>query len=119
MQHHRHRQGVWAEKKACQFLKKRGLILLKRNFRTRMGEIDLIMEDKDTTIVFVEVRYRSYNYYANPAQTVNYLKKKRLIRTGLLYLQYVKKQKPFSARFDIIGINGSRQIQWVKNAFMM
>ena len=114
-----HKRGIWAEKQAHQFLKKRGLKLLTRNFRTRMGEIDLVMEDKDTTLVFVEVRYRTHNYYVCPAQTVNFSKRKRLIRTGLFYLQYVKKQEPFSARFDIIGIEGHGQIQWIKNAFMM
>ena len=113
------KRGAWAEDRACRFLEKQGLELLTRNFRTRMGEIDLIMEDKDTTIVFVEVRYRKHNYYVSPVQTVNILKQKRLTRTALFYLQYVKKQKPFSARFDIIGVEGNGQNEWIKNAFMM
>ena len=53
----RHKDGADAEKFARRFLKKRGLKFLQGNYRSRYGEIDLIMEDGDT-LVFVEVRYR-------------------------------------------------------------
>jgi putative endonuclease len=112
------RSGAWAEVQACRFLKKQGLSLLARNFTVRMGEIDLIMREGQV-IIFVEVRYRKANSYVKPLETINTLKRKRLIRTALFYLQYVKKRKPFQARFDMIGIEGKDQINWIKNIFMM
>jgi putative endonuclease len=111
-------RGVWAERRACQFLKEQGFILLARNFSARMGEIDLIMQDNDV-IVFVEVRYRKQGGYTKPSQTIHKLKRARLIRTALFYLQSVKKQKPFKARFDMIGVEGNNHLEWIKNIFMM
>lgn len=109
--------GLHGEDKACDFLKRQGLKLLTRNFKTCLGEIDLIMQD-GAMIVFVEVRYRrSVNLYLKPVLTVTWPKQKRLLRTAFLYLRTVKKKKPFSARFDIIGIQGCGRIEWIKNAF--
>jgi putative endonuclease len=111
--------GQQAEKKACAFLKKQGLKLVTRNFKTRLGEIDLIMQD-GRVLVFIEVRYRRYAQgYATSVETVTYAKQKRLIRTALIYLQRIKKHKPFESRFDIIGMRDTEKINWIKNAFMM
>jgi putative endonuclease len=115
----RYQTGIQAENKACRFLKQQGLRLLVRNFKTRLSEIDLIMQD-GVILVFVEVRYRRYvGPYSTPTQTVTPAKQKRLIRAALFYLQTIKKRKPFGARFDIIGIQGDGQIEWIKNAFEM
>jgi putative endonuclease len=113
-----HKRGALAEALACRFLKKQGLVLLQRNFNTKMGEIDLIMRDKDV-VVFVEVKHRTNRDFIKPAQTINRLKRQRLIRTALFYLQTVKKHKPFKARFDMIGVAGNEEVEWIKNIFMM
>jgi len=113
-----HDRGVIAEALACRFLKKKGLILLCRNFIMKMEEIDLIMQDNDV-IVFVEVKYRTHHDFIKPVQTINKSKQQRLTRTALFYLQSVKKYKPFKARFDMIGVSGNEKIEWIKNIFMM
>ena len=63
-------QGEAAERIACVYLQRAGLTLEARNFRTRRGEIDLIMRDRET-LVFVEVRARSCRALVNPAETVH------------------------------------------------
>ena len=56
--------GDWAEQLACDWLGKHGLNLHARNFRSRYGEIDLIMQDGNC-LVFIEVKYRKNNFYGD------------------------------------------------------
>ncbi len=60
------------------FLTRRGLRTIARNYRTRGGEIDLVMTDDDE-IVFVEVRYRSRTDFGDGAATVDFNKQQRLV----------------------------------------
>jgi putative endonuclease len=62
--------GAQAEGLACAYLERAGLRLLARNYRCPQGEIDLVMDDRDT-LVFVEVRYRRSNAFGTPAETVD------------------------------------------------
>ena len=57
--------GDWAEQLACDWLAKHGLNLHARNFRSRYGEIDLIIQDGNC-LVFIEVKYRKNNFYGTP-----------------------------------------------------
>lgn len=111
------RQGKAAENKALEFLKRNGLRLIARNYRSRRGEIDLVMEDGDD-IVFVEVRYRANSTFGSALESVDRNKQARLIACALQYLSENHLDK--ASRFDVIGLspgaNGTR-IDWVRNAF--
>lgn len=95
----------------------RGLCLVERNFRTRYGEIDLIMQDQ-SVLVFVEVRYRRHQHFGDALDTVTATKQHRLIRTADIYLQH--KQLSCACRFDVVGVTGprhARHIDWIQHAF--
>lgn len=112
-------KGDWAEKVALEYLQKHGLKLIRQNYRTRRGEIDLIMQDDDIT-AFIEVRYRSAGNYANAIESIDQRKCERIIKTCQHYLLSCRRLANVSCRFDIITVTGGRehpQIGWIKNAF--
>lgn len=107
--------GQQAEEQACAFLEKKGLKLLERNFRCKLGEIDLIMRDKDE-VVFVEVRKRSSDAFGSAVESVTFTKQRKVINTAMLYLQKQNWFDKVQCRFDIIGITQNK-IEWIKDAF--
>lgn len=110
-------QGKQCEQLACEFLQGRGLTLLDRNYRCRLGELDLIMRD-GSSVVFVEVRFRRNCRYGTAAETVNSVKQRRLIRAARLYLQ--SRRIDASCRFDVVAVVGTgpaTTLRWIKNAF--
>lgn len=112
-------KGKHAEDLACRYLKQQGLRLLEQNYNTRFGEIDLVMQDRDTT-VFVEVRYRKRSDVVDPLSSVDRHKQLKLIRTARYYLQKQPNADLLPTRFDVIAISeqdAQPQIQWIKNAF--
>ena len=112
-------KGRLAEDKALDFLKSEGLLALTRNYRSPQGEIDLIMQDKDTT-VFVEVRARTHNTVLHPIETIDQRKQNHSVRTSQHYLQHAEKNRSRYYRFDVICISGpldKANIEWIKNAF--
>lgn len=111
--------GNIAENLACEYLQQQGLTLLARNFRSRYGEIDLIMRDGNT-LVFIEVRARKQHNLVDSLQSVNASKQKKLIKTALYYLQKNSKLMDYPARFDVIAITNrpaASDINWIKDAF--
>src|SRR5437868_14787430 len=78
--------GTQAEIIAKDYLLTQGLEFIQHQYRAISGEIDLIMKDK-TELVFVEVRYRKSSTFITPLETVTWRKRKRLIRTALIFLQ--------------------------------
>lgn len=68
--------GKLIEDNACDYLEQQGLKLLTRNFLCKMGEIDLIMRDKDD-LVFIEVRYRQSDDYGDGVESITWHKKKK------------------------------------------
>ena len=84
-------RGDAAEDRALAWLRSRGLVLVERNYRVargpqaRGGEIDLILRDRDGTLVFVEVRQRSQDRHGGAAASVGGIKQQRLVRACLLY----------------------------------
>lgn len=116
------KQGDVAESLAYDFLLKQGLVLLDRNFHTRAGEVDLIMQEKNDqdTLVFIEVRYRKNADYGGAAASITPKKQQRIIKAALAYQQ--KHAPQSSMRFDVIAIEGDNiakqpNIDWIKNAF--
>jgi putative endonuclease len=110
--------GIIAEKIALTFLTNKGLSELKTNYRSKYGEIDLIMNDIDT-VVFIEVRYRSNTKFIDPIETTDKNKVQRIITTSQIYLQEFPEHDKLY-RFDIITLTGNinlPQINWAKNAF--
>lgn len=108
-------QGAAAEELAKEFLEQRGLRLIERNFRCRMGEIDLIMQDQEH-LVFVEVRYRKNSRFGTPQASVDQKKQLKLLRTAAYYLQQHRITSP--SRFDVVALSGDQPAPvWISNAF--
>lgn len=105
--------GKEAENHAAAFLQNHGLRLVARNFRCRMGEIDLIMEHAGT-LVFVEVRMRRSENFGGAAASITGHKQRKLIHAAQHYLQQQTKQPP--CRFDALLLDGHK-IEWIKDAF--
>ncbi len=110
--------GKKSESLAASYLKKQGYKILELNYRSMLGEIDIIAKDKNT-IVFVEVKARSSNLYGNPKYAVTPKKQKKISMVALYYLKTTNQNK-ISARFDVISIspfNQNSDIELIKNAF--
>jgi putative endonuclease len=112
-------KGSEYEREAERFLTARGLRPVTRNFRCRLGEIDLIMEDGET-LVFVEVRYRQSVRFGSPLESVTDRKRERVIRAAQYYLAGAGTYRDRPCRFDALGITGNARplrIDWIKDAF--
>lgn len=114
-------KGLAYENIALKYLEKRQLTLVKKNFHTRFGEIDLIMKDGDT-LTFIEVRYRKNNAYGSSSESVNLAKQKKIIKTAEVFLTQ-NNGWHLNSRFDVIAISPAtllphrQQIDWYKAAF--
>jgi putative endonuclease len=111
------KRGSEAEQLACTYLEQRGLRTLERNYRCKMGEIDIIMEDQ-RSLVFVEVRYRKQSAFGSAAESVTTSKQKKLIRAAYHYLEAHQRHNS-RCRFDVLAITGAanEHIEWIPNAF--
>lgn len=107
-------QGEKSEQLACRYLLNQGLQLIEKNFRSKYGEIDLIMKDNET-LVIVEVRFRKSNKYGGALESISQKKQSRIIATTQYYLSTHKVNS--SIRFDVITMSNNTDIQWIKNAF--
>ncbi|WP_414828314.1 YraN family protein [Alteromonas sp. H39] len=108
------RQGTNAEKDAVGFLETHGLELIETNYRTRFGELDLLMWD-GLILVCIEVKYRRHSRFGQAAEFVT---AKKLQRMRTAFEQYLldNGHSPVSTpvRIDVIAIDGD-DFQWVKN----
>ncbi len=113
--------GQAAETKACDHLQKHGLQLIERNYHCRQGEIDLIMRHGNYT-VFVEVRYRRHSGFGSAAESIDYRKQKKIIRTASHYLQQYRELAQQPARFDVVAMSlqgSDARINWIQDAFQV
>jgi putative endonuclease len=110
------KHGAQAEQLAAQYIQQQGLKLIVQNYRCRLGEIDLIMQD-GTTLPFIEVRLRSNANFGGAAASIDVRKQQRIIRTAQQYLANPVRTPP--CRFDAILLQVMRghTMQWLKNAF--
>ncbi|HTN93632.1 MAG TPA: YraN family protein [Gallionella sp.] len=108
--------GAEAEQLAAQYLQQQGLKLITQNYRSRFGEIDLIMQD-GAIVVFVEVRLRRHAGYGGAAASIDAHKQKRIIHTAQQYLAGLARVP--QCRFDAVLLDDTRgeQLHWLKNAF--
>ena len=115
---HAQQRGDAAERRAEKHLEQAGLRPVARNWRCRLGELDLIMRD-GATLVFVEVRRRRPGRHGTAAESVGPNKRARLIRAATLYLQRLPDPPP--CRFDVVAIDerpdGTLQLDWIRRAF--
>lgn len=110
--------GDRAEQYAFRFLIDQGLRPVARNFRTRGGEIDLIMLDQEC-LVFVEVRYRRSTHFTEPGLTVDHHKQRKIIRTAALFAARKHAYANHVMRFDVVAVEGADppNLKWIKDAF--
>jgi putative endonuclease len=112
--------GARWEKLALEHLRSRGLLPLSENFRCRMGEIDLVMRDRDC-LVFVEVRYRRINRFASAAASVDRTKQRKLTRTAAAFLARHPEFCDLAVRFDVVAFDAAGDdqctLQWLQDAF--
>jgi putative endonuclease len=112
-------EGQWAENVACDYLCAQGLRPVARNYRCRHGEIDLVMQHQDI-LVFVEVRYRSYQKYGGSRESIVLRKRRRILATAQYYLQTHPAARDCRCRFDVVLMGGQQSapsLQWIADAF--
>jgi putative endonuclease len=112
--------GKRSERMAAEFLKRSGYRIIETNYRSAVGEIDIIASEKGT-IVFVEVKARSSNRFGSPKGAVTPAKQRKISMAALDYLKR-SGQVGASARFDVVAIDtasGNTDIEVVKNAFAL
>lgn len=113
--------GARAESAALDYLLQQGLTLVDQNYRCRAGELDLVMKD-GSSLVIVEVRFRSATAFAGAAQSVDLRKQQRLIGATRHFLGTHPEAGDMSVRFDVVALDAGvdpRQlrINWIRNAF--
>ncbi len=109
--------GQYYEQVAADFLKKKGLRCIQRNYRCRHGEIDWIGRDQ-RHLIFVEVKYRHTHAWVSGLESIDYFKQLKLARTVEHYLQYHAAGDRLSLRFDIVLISGDNptpSVEWIQN----
>ena len=112
--------GDAGEARALAHLLGQGLTLVKRNYRVargpgaRGGEIDLILRERDGTLVFVEVRARRGPAHGGAAASVGATKRRSLVFAAQHFLRTQRTLPP--CRFDVVAIDGER-IEWLRAAF--
>jgi putative endonuclease len=113
--------GNQAEDIALKYLIQQGLTLIKQNYLTKVGEIDIIMLDKaEQVLVFVEVRYRKNTHFGSATDSVDHAKQLKIMRTAEHYLARQQKFDEYICRFDVIGLESDLKypkINWIKDAF--
>ncbi|MFM0285203.1 YraN family protein [Paraburkholderia megapolitana] len=111
--------GAAFEAHALVFLQHQRLRFVARNVVCRGGEIDLVMRDRDDTLVFVEVRARAQRRYGGAAASVGWHKRQRLLRAAQFFLatRLVHQNGEMPAcRFDVVAFEAGRLI-WLRDAF--
>lgn len=109
--------GEKGEGLAVKFLKKKGYKIIKQNYKTPIGEIDIIAKDKKF-LVFIEVKTRDSIEYGLPFEAVNNAKKRKIANVALLYLKRLREIPP--CRFDVVSIcfeQNNPEFKLIKDAF--
>lgn len=114
--------GSSIEVEVAQMLRKRGLLLLHRNYNCRAGEIDLIMVDAPQQLVFVEVRFRNNCDFGSALESVDRRKQRKLKLAAANFLSKYPRYNRYRCRFDVVALGPNEDgdfqgIDWIKNAF--
>lgn len=109
--------GKEGEAFATKYLIQQGYQILERNFKTRMGEIDIIARNKGY-LVFVEVKARQSSDFGGPAGAITSSKQRKIVQIAKAYMAFKKVES--DARFDVVLIHGSgslSSVELIQNAF--
>lgn len=113
--------GQRGEAAAAKFYLDRGCRLLTHNFRTRMGELDVVVQEPDGTVVICEVKTRAEGSLTTPAEAVDKAKQRRLIRAAEAYLQRMGLSDA-PVRFDVAEVkpldSGRWMVHIIRGAFL-
>ena len=109
------------EERAALWLQESGLRLLARNFRSRLGEIDIVALDGEC-LVFLEVRRRGNPRFAGAAASVDRRKQQRIQRAAQLFLQRHPQWSALPCRFDVVAFEPPQSAPdgaplWIRAAF--
>lgn len=110
--------GRTGESEAVKLLKKEGYKIIKRNYKTKLGEVDIIAQDKDS-ICFVEVKTRQSDRFGLPQEAVKKHKQKQISKAALNFLK-AGNLLDKKARFDVVSVmysNGEPKLDLIKGAF--
>ncbi len=110
--------GKKGESIAVRYLKKQGYRIVEQNYRSKVGEIDIIAREKKS-LVFVEVKTRSSRSFGSPKWAITPKKQKAISMAALYYLKMTN-QNDINARFDVVSIllqGEDTHIELVRNAF--
>ena len=107
-------RGKRAEDRAAAFLEERGFRILRRNYRCRLGELDIVAEDGEC-LVFVEVRSRASDEFGDALFAVGHKKRRQVARVAQYFMD-VERPRHRDVRFDVVAITGDR-LDYVADAF--
>ena len=110
--------GAWGEELALRYLTRQGYTLVERNYRTRYGELDLVIR-RGTTLVFVEVKLRRGTGFGDPLEAVTPHKQAKIRSLAEHYL-LVREPAFETVRFDVVGIllgKGPPRVRHIEDAF--
>ena len=112
--------GQQAEQLALEMLLAKGLKLHTRNYRCPQGELDIVMQAPDGTLVVVEVRYRQDGSRGSAAETVGRDKQRKLTLAAQHLLQSRPELRRKPLRFDVVAVSGDSTpgaVEWIQDAF--
>ncbi|HEV2230545.1 MAG TPA: YraN family protein [Steroidobacteraceae bacterium] len=116
----RQHSGRRAEDLAAEFLRARGCEILERNYRRRLGELDLVAREGGV-LVIAEVRTRAPSAFGSAAASVDRRKQRRITRAAQQLLQQRAELARFPVRFDVIVVSDLAaprpRIEWIRHAF--
>lgn len=112
--------GFLGETLAEGFLRKRGYRIIEKNFRCRLGEIDLIARERKS-LVFIEVKLRKSLRYGLPEAAIDFFKKRKIIRAALWYMMS-RNLADAPARFDVVTVridneDRTARVRLIRDAF--
>lgn len=110
--------GKSGEELAAILLKDKGYKIIARNYKTKLGEIDIVACDKDT-IAFIEVKARRFDTFGLPSEAISRVKQRQISKVALLFLKE-KSLLGKKARFDVVSVVYSKnlpKLDLIKNAF--
>lgn len=114
----RHQQGREGEELARQYLEQQGLTFVEANFKCDIGEIDLIMRDRNCW-VFVEVKFRTLDDFANILEQIRPAQCQRIRQVAQLYVIQKRLNEHITPmRFDVVAVvDALEQLYWLEDAF--
>lgn len=108
--------GTKYEEIAVCYLKEQGYKIIERNYHNKYGELD-IMAEKNSTLIVVEVKFRSSDAFGDPSEAVDGRKRYRIRRTTMYYYMEHGYDLSYPCRYDIVAIYGNGTIRHIENAF--